>query len=153
MSASLGERALACKGWRWMPGMLAHHRHVQSIRVLCDESGECASDYVVRAGADGNEVQLMHEWGVMGSFPGGDGSAYPMVPDLDDPATRGCLLDLVREAWAMPKLYVSPHGLSWRMKIKGHGGPFKEVEWGGTEAEALVAALEAAPTERLEGGQ
>lgn len=46
------------------------------------------------------------------------------LPDLADPATVGCLLALVREAWGNPRLRVSRPDRS--------------------NAEALVAALEAA---------
>lgn len=69
------------------------------------------------------------------------------LPDLTDPATLGCLLPLVREAWGMPTgitvSYSSDDGL-WGVSWSGatHGG------WcgrGKTEAEALVAALEDAP--------
>jgi hypothetical protein len=69
------------------------------------------------------------------------------LPDLTDPATLGCLLALVREAWGMPTgitvTYSSDEGL-WGVSWSGatHGG------WcgrGKTEAEALVAALEDAP--------
>jgi hypothetical protein len=63
------------------------------------------------------------------------------VPDLSDPATLGCLLALVREAWGKPDLHTRPEGSRWRMW---------SFEWPSsmlhpTEAEALVAALEAAP--------
>ena len=65
------------------------------------------------------------------------------LPDLADPATRGCLLALVREAWGDPMPMVDTLG----------AGPYWSV-WSGhvcrargcaTEAEALVVALEAAP--------
>ena len=70
-----------------------------------------------------------------------------VLPVLDDPATLGCLLASVREAWGMPTgitvSYSSDEGL-WGVSWSGstHGG------WcgrGATEAEALVAALEDAP--------
>jgi hypothetical protein len=75
-------------------------------------------------------------------------------PDLTDPATRGCLLALVREKWGSDRCYCrqedTPAGVRWFVlcptpkrlaKQIGAGwhGPFD----GGTEAEALVAALEA----------
>lgn len=65
-----------------------------------------------------------------------------MVPDLSDPATLGCLLALVRSAERVPALVVG----TWMA-----GGWFVNPSRGGrphtypTEAEALVAALEAAP--------
>lgn len=72
------------------------------------------------------------------------------VPDLRDPATLGCVLELVRQAvsdpnacvdysFAEPMWYVNA-----RYEYEGHDvlGVFAQAD---TEAEALVAALEAAP--------
>ena len=69
------------------------------------------------------------------------------VPDLSDPATLGCLLHLVREATGQQS------SASWYP-----GGKHDYAHWawysddcygklceGATEAECLVAALEAAP--------
>lgn len=63
------------------------------------------------------------------------------LPDLTDPATLGCLLALVREAWGDPAAHVVPDG-DWHVY-----GDMPETEYGigDSEAEALVAALEAAP--------
>jgi hypothetical protein len=65
-------------------------------------------------------------------------------PDLSDPATLGCLLALVREAWGQG-VYLLPDG-GWYVK----GARLQDGASIGlgicatTEAEALVAALEAA---------
>ena len=75
-----------------------------------------------------------------------DGS---LLPDLTDPATLGCLLALVREAWGDPGFYAAQSSA----KIKGtgifgwdtfgylHGKSHKGMLYR-SEAEALVAALE-----------
>lgn len=91
----LPRRAVACKGWRWMPGM-----RLQNGYMLKDED-----------------------------FPT-LGDEYGWLPDLEDPATMGCLLALVREAWGVR--------VDWMTLARVLGED-------ATEAEALVAALEAAP--------
>lgn len=68
------------------------------------------------------------------------------VPDLRDPATLGCVLALVREAWGdlhMVARCDDRHGkVSWWICRWGDLPRSRECS---TEAEALVAALEAAP--------
>lgn len=117
----LARRAVACEGWRWLPGM----RWVVARAAPLEDYGGRIHDGVRRA-------------------PDGPG-----LPDLSDPATLGCLLALVREAWAAPYAQASP---------RLTGNPTRGVGWvaylnddeadrrfrGETEAEALVAALEAA---------
>lgn len=84
--------------------------------------------------------------------------AYPhAIPDLDDAATRGCLLAMVREAHGDHNICAYPVklngcerwwnvGLPWEM---GKGLPWESnglfIATAATETEALVAALEAAP--------
>jgi hypothetical protein len=107
----LARRAVACKGWRWMPGMLT----TEGMRV------------VVRCFGDDNEPD-------------------DAIPDLTDPATLGCLLALVREAWGRHS------GTARRWSVDGwywHADYNEQTACGHrlyrTEAEALVAALEDAP--------
>lgn len=124
---TLGRRAVACPRWRWMPGM----------RSLVGP-GRAPYRYVTNeyAPPEGEDV----------------GFSDPIVPDLSDPATLGCLLHLVREA----------HGDGDTVAFVAHsdGSPKKwcvdvgvdpdffderKYVYRSTEAEALVAALEAAP--------
>jgi hypothetical protein len=120
---ALGRRALACKGWRWMPGM---RWIVSRVAPLEDYAGRI----------------------VDGGRRAPDG---PGLPDLSDPATLGCLLALVREAWEDPHLYTL-HDIHWTVRLRDGVTTAFEPEddsWvgtGATEAQALVAALEAAPT-------
>lgn len=122
----LAERAVACKGWRWMPGMLARSQF-RTIRIEHD-------------GVEGATTHDKHDAESLCQY-------LAAIPDLTDPATLGCLLALVRETWGMPTgitvSYSSDDGL-WGVSWSGatHGG------WcgrGRTEDEALVAALEGAP--------
>ena len=70
-----------------------------------------------------------------------------LLPDLSDPATLGCLLALVREAWGDPGASAGIcDDLYWEVGGVLPGGGRGSFEFhGATEAEALVAALEAAP--------
>jgi hypothetical protein len=117
---ALGRRAVACKGWRWMPGMLAHFEH------------------------DGRRVRV----GMPDAW-----ASTTALPDLTDPATVGCLLALVREAWGCVVVTFpdydeddegcqGPHVIGWRAVDTER---WVIVGEGKTEAEALVVALEGAP--------
>jgi len=138
----LARRAVACEGWRWMPGMAGLDPLGVPFRVALAHSGGA----IVVAGA-----------ALMPAYP--DALAR-MVPDFDDAATLGCLLALVREAYGDPALYVrlsdttrqSDGVRAWEVlgwldssrSPDGRGGSWRG--WGyASEAEALVAALEAAP--------
>ena len=124
----LGQRAVACKRWRWMPGMLSD----KGLRVFRrDDDG-----YVV--GYYANQEYISQ------CVPGS-------LPDLTDPATLGCLLALVREAWG-PEATVSVNISSfWAVggariqKGKSAGHTINLGIWKLTEREAHVAALEVAP--------
>ena len=107
---ALPRRAVACRGWRWMPGM-----------AFCD----------------GAEV-----WRVT-SAQHAETIHADRTPDLTDPATLGCLLALVREAWGDPSAYTMAYCGRWTLCSDRD----EEIDPGdgATEAAALVAALEAAP--------
>lgn len=115
----LGRRAVACKRWRWMPGMAVLGGFAGVDRLFTDKFG------------------MIH-------VPDKDAG---MVPDLSDPATLGCLLHVVREAtgqqssasWYPGGKHDYAH---WAWYSDDCYGKLCE---GSTEAECLVRVLEAAP--------
>ena len=69
--------------------------------------------------------------------------------DLSDGATKGAALEVVRERWGDPALccVMDTDGAGWWAVGRWEDGLALRGRWASTEAEALVAALEAAPKE------
>jgi hypothetical protein len=113
---TLARRAVACPRWRWMSGM--------KVAVPAGHEGDTGYYRILLSS---NEPEA---------------GAYP---DLSDPATMGCLLALVREAWG-PTFHLIPQG-GWLVQGARlpDGGTINLGICATTEAAALVAALEAAP--------
>ena len=135
-------RALACKRWRWMPGM----RDTHGCRVVDVAHGELRlhdwSTYAdPRHGQD--------YWGTVEVTTISESD----VPDLDDPATLGCIEHgLLPAAWPGCAIkvmrYTTPSGAVFAdVYVHDYKLPSNErfavvyVPIG----EALIAALEAAP--------
>lgn len=125
---AFARRAVACPRWRWMPGM----KLMDSGRIL---------------NVVGNLVEAYeHPW--LGSnFAYRDLLSGPFAdaPDLTDPATLGCLLALVREAWNNPDLHVQRDGRLFVVNPTPKGSPPYGDIYAPTEAAVLVATLEHAP--------
>ena len=122
---ALARRAVACKHWRWLPGMLLVTKSDNTFRLV-----ELDFD------ANGR-----WEWKGQYSTP---------VPDLRDPATLGCLLALVREAWPdattnHANFFDEDRNIVARWAVHKGLAHDAGLYLYSTEAEALVAALEAAP--------
>ena len=125
---ALARRAVTCRGWRWLRGMLRH-----------DDYRYVGSGVWARWSDTASVMTALH-------MP-------DQLPDLQDPATAGCMLALVREAWGSPSAYAMPWGSSpqsqtpagWSMMVTADDTLPTAKLSAPTEAEALVAALEGAP--------
>ena len=115
---ALSRRAVACKGFRWLPGMMRLRATPPSRRDHLRGEGRVP---------DGGDTWEYENW--------------PVIPDVSDAATLGCLLALVREAYpdayTVPQL--DPEEVLWYV-VTASG-----AAWSNAEAGALVAALESAP--------
>ena len=119
----LAKRAVACKYWRWMPGMRA-----------LDSSGE---EHLARV--------IDHRRSVV--YEDKDGAIHDGVlsrsdvPDFIDPATLGCVMSLVRKAYANAVVITLGNGW-WSVETDNHRWDQDNTT---SFQEALVRALEAAP--------
>ena len=111
---ALARRAVACKGWRWARGMSNDQGQTIDCVDLIPGKAYCG------------------EWD----------ADMTALPDLEDPATLGCLLALVRESLNSPRVHVLYVEGLYRWECADnrtvHGV-------GATEAEALIETLEYAP--------
>lgn len=127
----LARRAVACRGFRWVPGMLAIEWATPGM------------------GLARRPMRVDDGWPDVGVY----------LPDLTDPATLGCLLALVRDAWGDPSAYlcdfdgydsvewgVVSHAWDAKRQAEGPKAWFSCLLGDAdTEAGALVRALEVAP--------
>jgi hypothetical protein len=126
----LARHQKAIKHFRWMPGM----KTVSGARVVAVKDDDLVIDEI-NDNAPAFRPRLP-------SFE--RLKATEELPDLSDPATLGCLLHLVREAWGGDGVFVRLAASGWRV-MRGSVSSVVNISAGATEAEALVAALEAAP--------
>lgn len=121
--SDLARRAVACQRWKWMRGstaLILYREH-----PCADVEPERMPHVVTRDGA--LDLSAYAWMGIANHDP---------LPDLADPATIGCLLALVREAYSSLQ----------STEYVGDGDAVNPWRWGSfkgrSEAEALVNALE-----------
>jgi hypothetical protein len=117
------KQLLACKHFRWMRGMKVGNCTIQKV----------TSKYVIIDGGHEVPKDIM-------------GLVYPL--DMEDPATKGCLLALVREAWRCPAAFAyavwTENSEIDYWKVECGDPPDRWICQGKTESEALIKALLAA---------
>lgn len=139
----LGARAVACKKWRWMAGMLLHgHDATHRLTFMAPEYEQDAPDRELIAILHPAPVDDAPGWG----WPA-EGSGW--TPDLSDAATLGCLRQLVREVYGDPEIYTQP---STDEEAPTRWCLCRPLRWGrqqlfvaDSEPEVLVLALANAP--------
>ena len=132
MSEELARRAVKCARWRWLPGMLAKHPNFRGYRV--SHVGLTGMHGVCRYSSPMSELTKR----AVVALP----LPTSVLPDLTDPATLGCLLALVREAYDDEQAHVRPAAGAWVFHTLD---PLAPCVTAPSEAQCLVAALEAAP--------
>jgi hypothetical protein len=149
----LGQRLVACDYWRWMPGMLCHQRlHTGAwvpVRLMEAAYNATVIDYrFVERNAvpsmNQDAARIMAEGYVTQS---GWVLVDDLLPDLSDFATKGCVLQLIREAWDDPEAHFALGAAGWTL-ISGESR-IADVVYpsppSNVEAEAMVNVMEAAP--------
>ena len=116
----LAKRAIACRFWEWMPGMLV----IGEGRVLNYDDSQ--PDFDDDVGCD-TGLSITYRSRMDG----------PTLPDLADPATLGCLRVLVCRAYGK---FIPVHLFDDELMCAGKVGYSMEHQY----AEALVMALESA---------
>ena len=145
MSHDLARRAVACRHWRWMPGMRVQYidygeptdGHGRYLGLGIQAGDLCVQweDYAPRGHLGAN-------WSTPQNFRPAPHILDVVLPDLDDPATLGCLLALVREGYDDEIAHVRPYDGGWDFYTLNPIAPRVTAP---TEVHCLVAALEAAP--------
>jgi len=134
---NLAKRAVACEAWEWMSGMTAIPLGFERERwLLCWVQGKEAGGYQTSGGK---------WWGIANSDTPMDLTEW--IPDLSEPATIGCLLDLVRKIWRDHTATIvatkeSDGSTGWIMESWNPQSPINQIGPFSTEAETLIAALE-----------
>ena len=125
---ALARRAVACSRWRWMPGMLIADNGA-GIRFLWEDDR-----YL-----HGMAAEVGGLWMRMGKD-------RERLPDLTDPATLGCLIELARRGHGPTTTAIASLDPNTGAVTDWYVGNNERVIcYADDEIEAYVSALEAAP--------
>ena len=133
----IARRLVACKGWVWLPGMIA-----------CDVSRP--TTWRRRLLSQGKVFGWKFD-AIDGPVPRGPWhNLDEWVPDLDDDLTRLGVLAVVRRAYRDDSIGIAKFGSEWAVtvaytEIASGDARMAILRRGPTELAALLAALEAAP--------
>lgn len=136
---ALGRRAVACKGWRWMPGMLASGSGYKLLHCIDFTSSLLKWEGSVRV----SHQRHGHWCSANDEVVDTPTREATCLPDLTDPATLGCLLALVREAIGDDGAGVARADDGRWYLDTAYNTPTDDTGYP-SEAETLIAALEAA---------
>jgi hypothetical protein len=128
----LGKRALACKSFKWLPGMPA-------TCVITLKNGNDRHGIMVVHSTENGEP-----WCLTGANTRWNWAAMrDAVPIVDGPAATGCLMQMLRDAYPTAEIRIDwlPADDTTTIRIDD-GTPWLAGN-GATLASALVAALEA----------
>ena len=133
---TLGQRAVVCKSWQFLSG----------ARIKDDQTGIAFrftnGDWKLDQWHECMEDAEASQWGACQS------RAEAAGPDLLDPATRGCLLVVLRKVWHDRNLHVVADNNGgygpWTYRVLRHitGRGFVVQSAGFSEEDARVLALE-----------
>ena len=123
--SDLAKRAVACKAWRWQEGMLVLLAGWRVVRLVHDTG---IGDFHGVVLATGRYLRLPME--------------SDSIPDPNDPATIGCLMQMLRDKYPTAEIEISWLPASDTTTIRIDDGHQWLAGKGATLAEALVAALE-----------
>lgn len=122
--------------FEWEPGMQAYNRPCESGRMWFRLAG-----YSIH---DGGEFWIWTPNAHPGDRKATRKEIATFIPNLDDPATIGCLLSAARRAWNTQCVWTEPPTYDhprWDVIVD-----VERVESADTEGEALALAIMHAPT-------